>query len=188
MIIGYIRVSTKSQKLDRQIVSLKDRCDRLFMEKRSAVASTRPEFDKVMAALERGDTFMIPDLDRAFRCAEDALYHARILLERGIKYQIMDWVVDITTSDDYFEYTSRAARAASERMKTSERTIQGLKVARAAGKRLGAEPKLTRQQVITAKRRIDADEVMIREIAALYGVHPATISRNIRRLENAATD
>lgn len=184
MIIGYIRVSTRSQKLDRQIASLRGRCDRLFMEKRSAVAPTRPEFDKAVDSLARGDTFMVAELDRAFRCAEDALYHARIFQERGIIYKIMDLVVDISTSDGYCNYANAAVRAASERMRTSERTIQGLKVARAAGKQLGARRKLTAQQVLKAKKRIDADEALISEIAELYGVHPITITRNIREIGN----
>ena len=185
MIIGYIRVSTRSQKLDRQVAALRDRCDRLFMEKRSSVAVTRPQFEKAVRALRCGDTFMVAELDRAFRCAEDALYHARIFRERGIIYKIMDMVVDISTADGYCNYANAAVRAASERMRTSERTIQGLKVARAAGKQLGARPKLTPGQIMTAKRRIEADEAMVCEIAALYGVHPVTITRNIRRLEKA---
>ena len=77
MKIGYLRVSTKTQRPDRQINGLKDLCDQLYIETLSAVADKRPVFDKVLSTLKRGDTLFVWDLDRAFRSTEDAIFHEK---------------------------------------------------------------------------------------------------------------
>ncbi len=51
MKIGYLRVSTKTQRPDRQINGLKELCDRLYIETLSAVADKRPVFDQVLNEL-----------------------------------------------------------------------------------------------------------------------------------------
>ncbi len=183
MKIGYLRVSTKTQRPDRQIDGLRELCDRLYVEKLSAVASKRPVFEKVLRELKRGDTLFVWDLDRAFRSTEDALFHEKRLRKRGIKFHAMNFEIETNTADGKYSYTVAAAAAERERKKISERTIEGLKAARKRGQRLGPPPKLTDAQIRTAKQRIDAKEASVAEMAALNGVHPSTITRSIQRLK-----
>jgi len=183
MKIGYLRVSTKTQRPDRQINGLKDLCDRLYIEKLSAVARKRPVFDKVLSDLKRGDTLFVWDLDRAFRSTEDALYHEKDLRNRGIKFHAMNFEIETDTADGKYSYVVTAAAAERERKKISERTIEGLKAARLRGQRLGPPPKMTDAQIRTAKLKIAAKEASVAEMAALNGVHPSTITRSIKRLE-----
>ena len=70
--LGYIRVSTRAQAPDRQIDVLRAECDALYIEHVSAVAAERPVFDRLITDLRPGDTFVVVDLDRAFRSAVDA--------------------------------------------------------------------------------------------------------------------
>ena len=186
MKIGYLRVSTKTQKLDRQINGLEDLCDKLYIEKLSAVAKKRPVFDKVLHELKRGDTLFVWDLDRAFRSTEDALYHEKDLRKRGIKFHAMNFDIETDTADGKYSYVVTAAAAERERKKISERTIEGLKAARKRGSRFGAPPKLTNQQIRNAKRKIETKQASVTEMAAMYNVHPSTITRSIRRLDNQA--
>mmetsp|Transcript_29089 Transcript_29089/g.55959 ORF Transcript_29089/g.55959 Transcript_29089/m.55959 type:complete len:128 (-) Transcript_29089:8-391(-) len=65
--LGYIRVSTRSQAPDRQVEALRAECDELHIEHVSAVADERPVFDGVLERLNPGDSFVVMDLDRAFR-------------------------------------------------------------------------------------------------------------------------
>ncbi len=182
MKIGYLRVSTKTQKLDRQINGLKDLCDRLYVEKLSAVAKRRPVFDKVLSELKRGDTLFVWDLDRAFRSTEDALYHEKSLRKRGIRFHARNFVIETGTADGKYSYVITAAAAERERKKISERTLEGLEAARKRGARFGAPPKMSDEQVRAAKLKIEAKEASVAEMARLNGVHPSTISRSIRRL------
>ncbi|MFE9240516.1 recombinase family protein [Streptomyces sp. NPDC007007] len=55
--IGYARVSTGGQKLDRQVDALTlARCQRIFREKKSGKSDARPELKACHAFLEPGDT------------------------------------------------------------------------------------------------------------------------------------
>ncbi len=183
MKIGYLRVSTEEQRPDRQIDALKPICDMLYLEKLSAVAKNRPIFERVLRDLNRGDTLVVWDLDRAFRSTVDAITQAEHLRERGIDFQIVTLGVDTSTPDGKLVYTVIAAMAEYERSRLSERTKQGLEAARRRGQRLGRPPKMTNAQVISAMQKIAAREATIQEIAALNGIHPWTLTRSIRRYE-----
>ena len=56
MVIGYCRVSTKDQSLDRQIDQLTaEGCERIYQEKVSGAKKERPELDRMLDALREGD-------------------------------------------------------------------------------------------------------------------------------------
>ena len=179
MKLGYLRVSTEDQRPDRQIDALTPLCDQLFIEKVSAIAKKRPVFEELMAALKPGDTFVVWDLDRAFRSTIDALMQADKLHQRGVEFQIVTLGVDTSTAHGKLVYTVIAAFAQHERDHLSERTKQGLEAAVRRGKVLGRRPKVSCQQALLAKDKIDSGSSTIAELAALHGVHPRTLSRRI---------
>jgi len=179
MKFGYIRVSTKKQRTDRQIRGMRDMCDKLFIEHGSAASDKRPVFDKVLKMLSPGDTLLVWDMDRAFRSTEDAIIYARELQERGVLFQAVNFVIDTETADGNYAYQVNAAAAERERRKISERTIQGLERARQRGVRLGRPPKLNKKQIEKAKERIAKGE-QIKKIAHSYRVHPSTLKRHIQ--------
>lgn len=185
MKIGYLRVSTEEQCPDRQIDGLSPICDELHIERLSACAKHRPIFEGILARLSKGDTLVVWDLDRAFRSTVDAIQNAEKLRERGIEFQIVSLGVDTSTADGMLVFTVIAAMAEHERKRLSERTKQGLEAARKRGQRLGRPPKMSKRQIRAAKQIIDAGEVSIAEIAAMNGVHPWTLTRNIRLLSAA---
>ena len=182
MKIGYLRVSTEDQKPDRQVDALQPLCDELHVEKLSAVAKSRPVFERVLSELSRGDTLVVWSLDRAFRNTKDALIHADQLKERGVHFQIVSLGVDTSTADGRLAFTMVAAVAEHERNRLSERTRQGLAVARRNGQRLGPPPKMSDRQIRNAIARLKRGELR-RDVAKYYGVHPWTLTRSIRRLE-----
>jgi len=181
--IGYLRVSTDDQKPDRQIDGLKPLCDVLHVERVSAIAKRRPIFERVMRQLNSGDALVVWDLDRAFRSTFDALRYTEILRDRGVEFQIVTLGVDTTTASGKFVFTVIAANAELERNRLSERTKEGLRAAVKRGKKLGRRPKLSRAQVLDAQQKIALGEATIKEIAALNGVHPDTVTRAINRFK-----
>lgn len=181
MKIGYLRVSTEDQNIARQADALRPICDQLHVETLSAVAKSRPIFEAVVANLAASDTLVVWDLDRAFRNTKDALIHADHLNERGINFQIISLGVDTTTADGRLALTVVAAVAEHERNKLSERTRQGLAVAKRNGVRLGPPPKMTDCKTRNAIARLKA--ASLKEVARYYHVHPWTLTRAIRRLE-----
>ena len=69
MKIGYARVSTQAQNLDRQLAALKaEGCEIVYSEKASGKDTrNRPQLAKALAALNEDDVFVVAEWDRATR-------------------------------------------------------------------------------------------------------------------------
>ncbi len=178
--VGYLRVSTHEQRLDRQIDALSPLCDELHLEKLSAVARKRPVYERVVEGLRAGDTMVVLDLDRAFRSTVDAITEAEKLRQRGVQFRIVNLNVDTSTPAGMLVYSLIGALAEYERRTLAQRTREGLAAARKRGVRLGRPPKLTDKQLLRAKRRIANDEA-IGHVAKEYGVTPWTLSRALNK-------
>ncbi len=182
MKIGYLRVSTESQKEDRQEDGLKALCDVLFLEKISAASTTRPIYQRVIARLQPGDTMVVWDLDRAFRNTVDALLEVEKLHQRGIGFQIVNLNVDTSTPSGELMYTVMAAFAQFERQTLSKRTKEGMAAAKLRGKHIGRPYKLNLEDVILAYSRIKAGEATIIEMAQHFGCSRETLAQAMKRL------
>lgn len=179
--IGYLRVSTKKQKHDRQVHVLKRYCDKLFIETASAGNLDRPVYDKVTRLLGVGDELVVLDIDRAYRNTRDALNEFHVLSMRGVRVQVLNFPIDLNTDEGYYSFVMENARAELERRKISRRTREGLAAARANGKRLGRPRKLTESQVDSARRRLEARETTVTALAREYEVGRWTVSRALSR-------
>lgn len=178
--LGYIRVSTRAQAPDRQIEVLRAECDELYVEHVSAVAAERPVFDKLITDLNPGDTFVVVDLDRAFRSAVDAILISSALCQQGVKFKILSFPLDTTSDEGELFFGIVALFAQFERRIISRRTREGLEAARARGVTLGRRPKLTEQQIRAAYRQLTT--LGCKDIANGLGVSRITLQRSFRRL------
>ncbi len=179
---GYLRKSTKKQRLSRQIDGLKGLCDQLHIESASAVARQRPVFEALMQTMKSGDTFIVWDLDRAFRSAIDALVTAKDLQARGIAFQVVGMKIDTTTPQGMYVYTIWAAGCEYERAILIQRTRQGLAAAKRRGKRLGRKPKLKPWQVVQIQSCIQQHPHVDRKVIARhYRVSLQTIRRALHQ-------
>ncbi|MGJ8530146.1 recombinase family protein [Maritalea sp.] len=179
--IGYIRVSTRAQTTDRQTKALENECDELHIEYVSAVAGERPVFEAVLAGLQSDDTFVVLDLDRAFRSTIDAMLTADALRQRSVKMRVLSLPIDTTTAEGELFYTMVAAFAGFERRIISRRTKEGLQAARLRGQPLGRPPKLNAHQIKTAHQALTAGGTTCRELAQSLGVSRLTLQRGFRR-------
>ncbi|MEL7398083.1 MAG: recombinase family protein [Pseudomonadota bacterium] len=180
--IGYVRVSTQSQLTDRQTDQLEAECDALHIEHVSAVAADRPVFDAVLAELKAGETFVVLDLDRAFRSAIDAMLTADALRQRGIKMRILSLPIDTTTAEGELFYTMVAAFANFERRIISRRTKEGLEAARRRGSKLGRPSKLTQETIQQAYDWMREADLPCRYVAFFLGVSRLTLQRGFHAL------
>ena len=81
-IFGYIRVSTKEQYEDRQLLALRHfpvRDDRIFMDKLSGKDFNRPQYQKLLQKLKRGDILVVQSIDCLGRSYEEVLNQWRII-------------------------------------------------------------------------------------------------------------
>lgn len=178
MKIGYARVSTSGQTLDAQLDQLRAiGCDPIFKETMSGARGDRPEMRKALDALSEGDVLIITRLDRLARSTRDLLDIVHTIETRGAKLNALaDSWADTTTPTGKLILTVLGGLAEFERSLIAERTAEGRQRAKAAGRRLGRPPKLTRFQrdAVHKMRSSGKDNA---EIARIVGVSRSTISR-----------
>ncbi len=179
MLIGYARVSTKGQNLDRQIGALNAaRVDKIFREKESAKSvKGRPELEKAIDALGAEDVLVIAEWDRATRSMMDGITIIQRVAERGAAVRVLDklWL-DLTTPMGKGILAFLSALAEDERERITRRANEGRAIAKANGVQFGRKPKLTQHQRQLALRRRSEGE-SCRSIAKDLGVAHTTISR-----------
>jgi DNA invertase Pin-like site-specific DNA recombinase len=164
-VFGYVRVSTKDQNVERQIISMQelgiDERD-IFIEKASGKDFNRPQYLALKAQLRKGDLVYITSLDRLGRNSDDIKKEWEyITKEVGADIVVLDMPLLDTrqhkdtlgtfVSDLVLQVLSFMAQ--SEREKTLARQKEGIAVAKAKGKHLG-RPQLN-LNTISDKQRTD---------------------------------
>ena len=97
MNIGYARVSTKDQSLDLQVDALEEAgCEMIFHESISGGKSNRPELDKMISHLRKGDSVVVWKLDRLGRSIRDLIAAARARGRKGGRLLRETWRVKST--------------------------------------------------------------------------------------------
>ena len=93
-VYGYIRVSSKDQKEDRQQIALKEvGVERLniYVDKQSGKDFNRPQYKKMLRKLKKDDLLYIKSIDRLGRNYEEILQQWRILTkEKGVDIVVLD--------------------------------------------------------------------------------------------------
>ena len=171
MKIGYARVSTEEQNLDRQLDSLKEAgCEKIFREKITGTKKERPELDKLMEQLRSGDLIIISDLTRLSRSVKDLFSLVDQIEKKGanIKSLKESWM-DTSTPQGKLMFTIFAGISQFERDLISQRTIEGLVAARARGKKGGRPPK-DEKDIKLAKKMYEEKIYSISEITKATGI------------------
>ena len=180
MKIGYARVSTEEQNLDRQLDSLKEAgCEKIFQEKITGTKKERPELDKLMEQLRSGDLIIISDLTRLSRSVKDLFSLVDQIEKKGanIKSLKESWM-DTSTPQGKLMFTIFAGISQFERDLISQRTLEGLAAARARG-RNGGRPKKDEKTINLALKMYQEKAYSISEITKATGVSKTTIYRYI---------
>lgn len=189
-LIGYARVSTRSQDTDRQTADLLAagvRRDDLYVDRGiSGARATRPALDRALEALHAGDTLVITTLDRLGRSTTNMLTLAEHLKERSVNLRVLNLGggdVDTGTPMGSMLFTLTAALAQMELEIKRERITDSVAKRRAAGRDLGGRrPTFTDSQIENARLLIDAGQPAI-EVARDLGMSRATLYRRIAELE-----
>lgn len=162
--IGYARVSTDEQNLDMQLDALKDfGCDAIWQDHASAAARKRKGLDNALLDCEEGDTFVVWKLDRLARRIKDILHHLEMFQNQGVGFVSLRDNIDTTSASGKLMLHMLAAMAEFERDQIIERTRAGMKAAKARGKKVGNEQKMTAKMVEDAQymrdRRMTARQI-----------------------------
>ena len=144
--IGYARVSSKEQHLDRQLAALKA-VDKLFADKLSGANTNRPELQKMLAYIREGDIVLVTELDRLGRNNQDLTKIMNTIQNKGATLDVLNLPSMTGIGDpnlrqlmtnliiELYKY-----QAESERKRIIERQQQGIALAKQQGKYHGRKP------------------------------------------------
>lgn len=182
----YARVSTSGQFTENQTQEVKAagfdvQASRVIEEtiSGSVAAKERPGFQKLLDRMESGDVLIVTKLDRLGRNAMDVRQTVETLAEGGIRVHCLALGgVDLTSPAGKMTMQVLGAVAEFERDLLIERTQQGLKRAKAEGKKLGRPEAMdTTKRVLFWKGNNKSQA----EVAAELGIGIATVKRHWNR-------
>jgi DNA invertase Pin-like site-specific DNA recombinase len=188
MLIGYARVSTNEQDTTAQVAALRAAgCERIYRENASGGRWDRPELNRLLDQLRKGDVLGVWKLDRLSRSLRDVLTIMERLSEAKAGFRSLTEAIYTTSPAGRMMMQMVGAFAEFERTMLRERTKAGLEAARRDGRIGGRRPKLTPQQQTEIVRMISRGRKTAADTARLFGVHPATISRLLSRARARAS-
>ncbi|MCY7714539.1 recombinase family protein [Bacillus altitudinis] len=180
MIIGYARVSTVDQSLNLQIDSLLEfGCNEIFQEKVSGARDDRTELMNALRMLRAGDKFVVYKLDRLARSTKSLIEIAENLRNKNVEFISIQDNLDTSTAAGKAMFGMLSVLAEFERDIIRERTLSGLKAARARGRK-GGRPKVNKQKLNQALALYHSKRMTVREIQEITGISPATLYRAIK--------
>ena len=181
MLIGYARVSTADQNLDRQIDQLIEKgVDKrnIYQEKVTGTKKDRPALNKMLDELQEGDVVLITDLTRISRSAPDLLAIFDNIKEKGAAIKsIKETWLDTSSENPYnhFLLTVMAGLSQLERDWISTRTKEGLQSARIRG-RIGGRPKIRNEKADLVLMMLD-NGYKVKDIVAQTGLSRTSVYR-----------
>jgi len=181
-IIGYARVSTPDQSLDRQLDELgANGCERVFAEAASGKRGAhRPQWEACLAHLRAGDALVVVELSRLGRNTGDLGRLLDELEQRDVGLTILNLGIDTKTPAGRLIFTIIGAVAAMERELLVERTQSGLAAARARGRVGGRRRSFTAEQERESQRLYDLRQLTAEQIANAVGSSTSSIYRYLR--------
>ena len=186
MIYGYARVSTKGQAKDGNSLEAQEKALResganeIYVDAFTGTKTDRPEFDKLMNKIQKGDTLIVTKLDRFARSMSQGSELVSDLIERGIKVYILNiGVMDNTPSSKLIRNVFFAF-AEFERDMIVERTMEGKAIAKQNPDfREGRPKKYSRKQIEHALELLDNNSY--KQVEDLTGISKSTLKREKKK-------
>ena len=147
MIYGYVRVSSREQNEDRQLIAMREfGVDKICTDRQSGKDFERPQYQKMFRKLKNGDTLVIKSIDRLGRNYEEILEQWRIITkEKNAAIVVLDMPLldtrqnrDLTgmlIADIVLQLLSYVAQ--TEREFIRQRQAEGIAAAKARGVKFG---------------------------------------------------
>lgn len=184
-LIGYARCSTDKQDLTAQrdaLAELGVAADRIYVDHGlTGTSRARPGLNQALAAVRKGDTLVVPKLDRLARSVPDARSIADELAARGVTLALGQSRYDPADPMGKMFFNILATFAEFEADLIRLRTREGMKIARAKGRLRGKQPKLSDKQQKELGRMHGTGQYTISDLAELFSISRPTVYRTLLR-------
>lgn len=178
MLIGYKRVSTQNQKLDRQTDILNQYgVEKIFEEKETGTKRERQELNKMLDILREGDVVIVAELTRLSRSTKDLFDIVEIIHSKGAEIKSLkeSWL-DTTTPQGKLMFTIFAGLSQFERDLIAQRTKEGLESAKKRGAKLGRPNKFNDKKE-TILQMYNSNDYSINDIINTTGISKTSLYR-----------
>ena len=197
-VYGYIRVSSKDQKEDRQQIALKEvGVERLniYVDKQSGKDFNRPQYKKMLRKLKKDDLLYIKSIDRLGRNYEEILQQWRILTkEKGVDIVVLDMplldtrrgkdLMGTFLSDIVLQVLSFVAE--NERTNIKQRQSEGIAAAKAQGIKFGRPPLPLPDNFFEVHKAWRSKKITLTQAAEACNMPVGTFYGKARKFENVA--
>ena len=186
-VYGYVRVSTKEQCEERQILAMRDfgvPAHAIYLDKRSGKDFDRPQYKRLLRRLKPGDLLVIHSIDRLGRCYAEIQEQWRcITREKCVHIVVLDMPLfdtrtrggDLTgtfVADLVLQILCYVAQVERENLRL--RQAEGIAAAHARGVRFGRAPMPVPERFPTLWQRYLCHEISARAAASELGVSHST--------------
>ena len=196
-VYGYIRVSTKEQNEDRQLVALHELNipeKNIYTDKQSGKDFDRPQYKRLVRRMKKDDLLYIKSIDRLGRNYGEILEQWRVLTkEKGIDIVVLDMplldtrrgkdLMGTFLSDIVLQVLSFVAE--NERVNIRQRQAEGIAAAKARGVRFGRPPRPLPENFHSAYQRWKAKKITGTAAAKECGMALSTFRYRAAIYENA---
>ncbi len=193
---GYIRVSTKEQNEDRQLIAMRELSvaeENIFMDRQSGKDFRRPQYQRMVKKLKPDDLIYVKSIDRLGRNYEEILEQWRILTrEKRVDIAVLDMplldtrrgkdLMGTFLSDIVLQVLSFVAE--NERSNIRQRQAEGIAAARARGVRFGRPPHPLPENFRQIHRDWRGKKLTLKEAADACAMPVGTFYAKAVRLEN----
>lgn len=190
---GYVRVSTKEQNEDRQMVALKEagiKKRNIFMDKQSGADFNRPNYLKLLKKLKPGDTIFVKSIDRLGRNYDEIIDQWQLItITKEVDIVVIDFPLLDTRSNVegltgkfignlVLQVLSYVAQVERENIK--QRQIEGIEAAKIRGVQFGRQEKEVKESFEEVYTRWKNLEISGREAGRILNVDPKTFKKWVK--------
>jgi len=193
-IYGYVRVSTKEQNEDRQLIALREVSvpeKNIYMDKQSGKDFVRPQYKRLIKKLKPDDLLYVKSIDRLGRNYEEIQNQWRILTkEKRIDIVVLDMplldtrrgkdLVGTFVSDIVLQVLSFVAE--NERTNIRQRQAEGIAAAKKRGVQFGRPYVRPPDNFSAIIVEWEKGRIPLQEALARSGLSQATFYRRLREL------
>lgn len=197
-VYGYIRVSSKDQKEDRQQIALKEvgvELRNIYIDKQSGKDFNRPQYKKMLRKLKKDDLLYIKSIDRLGRNYEEILQQWRILTkEKSVDIVVLDMplldtrrgkdLMGTFLSDIVLQVLSFVAE--NERTNIKQRQAEGIAAAKAQGIKFGRPPLPLPDNFYEVHKAWRSKKITLKQAAEACNMPIGTFYGKARKFENLA--
>ena len=195
-VYGYIRVSSRDQNEDRQLIALKEigvADKNIYLDKQSGKDFNRPQYKKLLRKWKKDDLLYIKSIDRLGRDYEEILEQWRVLTkEKGIDIVVLDMplldtrrgkdLMGTFLSDIVLQVLSFVAE--NERTNIRQRQAEGIAAAKAKGVKFGRPPLPLPDNFYEIHKDWRAKKITLKQAASACNMPVGTFYGKARKFEN----